>query len=111
MPSTLSADLFFLQPKILKRRFQQYCLSKIFGIHIALVGIYDDQKTEMLQMFLTEIDNLLTNRMIANRTSTEVLDPSAENNIDVTQLLFWSCKSLIWSYVVTLGPGPKIIDF
>jgi hypothetical protein len=94
MPSTLSADLFFFQPKNQKRRFQQFILTKIFGIDIALVGINDDPKTEMLHKFLAEIDGLLTEEIIANRQSSEILDLCAE--IDLTQLLFWCCKCLLY---------------
>ena len=97
MPSVLSEDLFFLQEHNQKRRFQQYVLSKVFGIDVTLLGI-DDQKTEAMQKFLKEIDMLLTNTIISSRRFSEKLDLGV-SQIDVTKLIFWCCKSLLFHKV------------
>ena len=94
MPSVLSEDLFFLQKHNQKRRFQQFIITRVFGIDIALVGV-TDEKTNAMQEFLKEIDMLLTNDIISSRRSSDKLDLGA-TQIDVTHLIFWCCKSLLF---------------
>ena len=47
----VSEDLFFLQKHNQKRRFQQFIITRVFGIDIALVGV-TDEKTSAMQEFL-----------------------------------------------------------